>query len=384
MLQPVNQIRLYTNNNFTRTKQNSEKFSVNNYASTGNQFLPVSFGWCEKHQVRSKEISSIFLNQLKLQNAKAQEANYKKTRLEYLDIANNSNKEAMNFLMQFTNRQKNEAEFIPLWSLMNNEELRTEMNKSPIFKDPVQNLISLNLLQDIKVKNNKITPEQLRRAQGSLQVHTAAILLNQIDNNLFSSNNELALVNKKDITELAAIVKNKIDSTYGPNTYETLINLSNIGASPDFNSKKESLDFLLKIDNNARPIRWGEEFETKLQKLVEKQRQLETEKTELEILYGREISIDSELSESKVNKLNQMLRLSNSEKDKKAAKFMLEINREIRFSKEELSHDALHYREHLTGHANHTHSHKEDEVELDDVSVEHYHEHTHDGHTHKH
>ena len=101
MLQPVNQIRLYTNNNFTRTKQNSEKFTVNNYASTGNQFLPVSFGWCEKHQVRSKEISSIFLNQLKLQNAKAQEANYKKTRLEYLDIANNSNKEAMNFLMQF-------------------------------------------------------------------------------------------------------------------------------------------------------------------------------------------------------------------------------------------------------------------------------------------
>ena len=381
MLQPVNQIKFYTNNNLLRTKQNTDKTHTDSFVN--NKSLPVSFGWCEKHHVRSKEISMIFLNQLKLQNAKEQEANYKKTRLEYLDIANNSNKEAMNFLMQFTNRQKNEAEFIPLWSLMNNEELRTEMNKSPIFKDPVQNLISLNLLQDIKVKNSKITQAQLNRARGSLQVHTAAILLNQIDNNLGDADG-LVFVNKKEIKELAAIVKDKIDSTYGANTYEKLINLSNIGATPDFNSKKDSLDFLLKIDNNARPIQWGEEFETKLKNLVEKQKQLETEKAELEIMYGREISIGSELSEAKVNKLNQMLRLSKSEKDKKAARFMLDINREIRFSKEELSHDAIHHREHLTGKANHTHKHATEEVELDDVPVEHYHEHSHDGHTHKH
>ena len=223
MLQPVNQIKFYTNNNLLRTKQNTDKTHTDSFVN--NKSLPVSFGWCEKHQVRSKEISMIFLNQLKLQNAKEQEANYKKTRLEYLDIANNSNKEAMNFLMQFTNRQKNEAEFIPLWSLMNNEELRTEMNKSPIFKDPVQNLISLNLLQDIKVKNSKITQAQLNRARGSLQVHTAAILLNQIDNNLGDADG-LVFVNKKEIKELAAIVKAQIDSPYGANTYEKLIAMS--------------------------------------------------------------------------------------------------------------------------------------------------------------
>ena len=64
MLQPVNQIKFYTNNNLLRTKQNTDKTHTDSFVN--NKSLPVSFGWCEKHQVRSKEISMIFLNQLKL------------------------------------------------------------------------------------------------------------------------------------------------------------------------------------------------------------------------------------------------------------------------------------------------------------------------------
>ena len=62
---------------------------------------------------------------------------------------------------------------------------------------------------------------------------------------------------------------------------------------------------------------------------------------------------------------------------------MLKINREIRFSKECLTAENLHHREHLLGIANHTHSSDKQDIKLDDVEV-HYHEHTHNGHSHVH
>lgn len=341
---------------------------------------PVSFGWCEKHNVRSKEISIIFLNQLQKQQEQDAKANYQKTRVEYLDIASNSQKESLNFLMQFTNRQKNEAEFIPLWSLMNNEELRNEMQKSKIFSDPVASLISLHLVQDVKVKNNSITKEQLNRAHGSLQLHTAVILINQIEKNL--NNPQLLSYGDRDkIVEILNIVKNHLDSIYGKDIYEKVLKLSNIGAKPDFSSKKESLDILLKIDKDAKPLALGKEFSEKLNNLVENQRKLEYEKLNIEQLYGQEIQLGNELNSQQKERLNKILQSSPDIKQRKVAEFMLKINREIKLKKDELSHDNLHHREHVLGIATHHHHH--DEMELDDVDVP-YHEHTHDGHHHTH
>lgn len=342
----------------------------------------VSFGWCEKHNVRSKEISQIFLNQLMNRAEKEAEEMLKKTRLEYLDITDASNKESLNFLMQFTNRQKNEAEFIPLWSLMNDDDLQFAMNKSNIFSDPVKSLISLNLLQNIQVNNEKLTPEQLEKSKGSLQVHTAVILIHQIEENL-DNPQTMAYQNREDIINLIEYVKQRIDSIYGANTYEKLFKLSNIGTNPDFNSKKESLDFLLKIDNNGRSLNFGTEFAHKLENILSMQRQLEYEKTELEFMYEKEVTIGQELSADKVNKLNQLILLSNSEKEKKAADFMLKTKHEIRFKKENLSHDEIHHREHILGKSNHAHDHEKNDIELDNIDVS-YHEHNHDDHLHKH
>lgn len=370
------------NKNDKNKVKSSNSFSCEGLPKFNKTNFIVSFGWCEKHSVRSKEVSLIFMNQLRKQKELEKLEEREKTRLEYLDISEKAHKESLNFLMQFANRQKNEAEFIPLWSLMNNEELREEVQKSKIFSDPVASLISLNLLQEIKVKNNSITPEQLQKAQGSLQLHTAVILVNQIEKNL--DNKELlAAYDKAMIVELLSIVKSQLDSIYGKGVYDKVLKLSNIGTEPDFSSKKESLEILTKIDNEAKPLTLGKEFSEKLNNLLARQKQLEYEKLSIEQMYGQRIVLGGELTDAQRSKLNSICRNSSSVKERKTAEFMLKLNKEVRFSKEKLSPKNLHHREHILGLATHSHSHSHDEGELEEVDV-HYHEHSHNGHTHKH
>ncbi len=381
----INHSNYSTNYNISKKNQNNglKENNLNlNKIQKFNYNYPISFGWCEKHNVRSKEISIIFLNQLKKQKEKEANAAFETTRLEYLELANNANKEALNFLMQFTNRQKNEAEFIPLWSLMNNENLRSEMQQSKVFGDPVGALISLNSLQDVKIKNDKITEEQLSKAQGSLQLHTAVILINQIEQSL-NDPTSLAYQDKELIQELISIVKDNLDSVYGTNIYEKVLQLSKIGSEPDFSSKKESLDTLTKIDNDAKPFLLNDKFTEKLESLIDHQKQLEYEKTEIEQEYKHKVTIGAELTVAQKDKLNSILESSSDLKERKAAEFMLKINHQIRFSKEEISHSDIHHREHILNIADHVHLNEENDVELDEVNVQ-YHEHSHNGHTHNH
>lgn len=374
---------IYYNNFYNNKKAHKTPAKVNNNAvAKGMSYPNISFGWCEKHNVRSKEISLIFLNQLQMQNEKENNAKLEKNRLESLDIADSSHKEALNFLLSFSNRQKNEAEFIPLWSLMNDDKLKTEMDKSKVFSDPIVTLMALSNIPKLKVNNKSITKEQLEKANGSLQIHTAIILINQIKQNM-GNKKSLAGQNDKEIMELVQIVIENIEKTYGAGTYEKFMELSRAGATPDFSTKKESLDFLLNIDNDAKRLEFGDLFDEKLTNLLEKQRQLEFQKNEIEYLYQRKVTIGEALSEAKVAKLEQMLANSVSEKEKLAAQFMLEIKREIRFDNEKLDHDNLHHKEHLIGKSTHTHTKNPSKIEVDEIDV-HYHEHSHDGHSHTH
>jgi hypothetical protein len=367
----------------------SRKMAINNTnttIATRNTVLPnytVSFGWCDVHNVHSNQISIILQNQLTQQEEIENEKAVKTKRLELLEIANRSNKEAINFLLNFTNRQKNEAEFIPLWAILNNDELHKTINKSKIFTDPVQTLLSLDLVQKALIKNDKLNTDQLEKSQGSLQLHSAVILLNQIEENI-NNPQSLAYQNNAEINELVSIIKESIDKIYGKNTYEKIKKLSLIGTNPNVKDKKESLDYMMFIDENAKKLNFGEEFSEKLNTLLVKQQSIEKSKMELEILFERNISMGAILSNEKRDLLQNKLKNSPSAKEVKAVQFMLDINQEIRFSKETLSPDEIHDREQLLRHAKHNHHKEIKDEEVDVVEVS-YHEHTHEeGQCHHH
>lgn len=367
----------------------NRKIAINNTnttIATRNTVLPnyaVSFGWCDVHNVHSNQISIILQNQLTQQEEIENEKAVKTKRLELLEIANRSNKEAINFLLNFTNRQKNEAEFIPLWAILNNDELHKTINKSKILADPVQTLLSLDLVQKALIKNDKLNTDQLEKSQGSLQLHSAVILLNQIEENI-NNPQSLAYQNNAEINELVSIIKESIDKIYGKNTYEKIKKLSLIGTNPNVKDKKESLDYMMFIDENAKKLNFGEEFSEKLNTLLVKQQSIEKSKMELEILFERNISMGAILSNEKRDLLQNKLKNSPSAKEVKAVQFMLDINQEIRFSKETLSPDEIHDREQLLRHAKHNHHKEIKDEEVDVVEVS-YHEHTHEeGQCHHH
>lgn len=270
-IQPVRFITPMKTINYQKTTNNS----VTNSIEQRNYPKNISFGYCEIHVEKSNSISVFFNN--KLIDMKVN--NLTKKKEDLLDISNSATKEATNFLLMFANKQKDEAEFIPLWTIINNEKTSTLMDNSDIFKDTIQNLIAANNVQKVKIKNPKLSTEQLEKAQGSLQLHTIVILLNQIEKNrenqVFLSEN-----GQQNADELVSIINKKIDDIYGEGVYEKIKKLSEVGSNPDVRTKKESLDFLMFIENNAKKIDFGKEFEDKLIKLVENEKKLELAKKE--------------------------------------------------------------------------------------------------------
>ena len=226
----------------------------------------VTFGWCEPHVQRGSEISMIF-NETLRQQQKIAEIERKKGAL--LDTANKSAMDATKFVLNFANRQKGEAEFVPLWTIKSNPVLQKTMDDSPIFGDPVQNLIALNNVSKFKMNNPKFSEQMNNQAAGSLQLHTTMIMAEQAKRNLEKSN--LSAEDKKEVEELLELVQDKVDEVFGEGTYQKLLDIGNMGKEPTIEQKRESNRILIDIDHKARRFDFGEEFRHRLEHLVEKQ-----------------------------------------------------------------------------------------------------------------
>lgn len=226
----------------------------------------VSFGWCEPHVRRGSEISQIFNETLKAQK-RAQELQQKAG--ELLDVANRSAMEATKTIINFANRMKGEAEFVPLWTIKSSQELQQTLDSSPIFGDPVQALIGIKNIGKFKMNNPKYSAELNDQGAGSLQVHTTIILAEQAERNLEKS--KLSAEDKQEVTEMIKIVKNRINEVFGEGTYDKLIQISNMGKEPTLEQKQESNRILKEIDSKAHNFNFGEEFTKRLEALVDKQ-----------------------------------------------------------------------------------------------------------------
>lgn len=256
-------VQIYQNI-YKQNYTNSVKFNRNDLQQDVFQ-KNVSFGWCEKHYTRMTEVSQLFNEAARTQQRAAE---LKRQAGELLDIANRTALEATKFVINFANRMKGEAEFVPLWTIKNCSELQETLDASPIFGDPVQDLIGLKNIGKFKMNNPNYSEELNNQGAGSLQVHTAIIFTEQAERNMNKAN--LNEDDKKEVQDLLQMVKNKIDEVFGEGTYMKLINISNMGKNPTDEQKRESLRILKEIDSKARRFDFGEEFNQRLEALVEK------------------------------------------------------------------------------------------------------------------
>lgn len=261
----ISLVKNYVNYKINNT-DNSNRFGLKYNCLTNDTFTKsVSFGWCELHQARASEVSQIFNEQLRFQN---KEAELKQKAGALLDIANKTALEATKFVINYANKMKGEAEFVPLWTIKNTPKLQESLDASPIFGDPVQNLIGLKNIGKFKMNNPKYSDELNNQGAGSLQVHTAIIFTEQAERNINKANLDDA--DKQEVQALVQIVKNKIDEVFGKGAYAQLIEISNMGNNPTTQQKRESLDILKRIDSMARRFDFGEDFNQRVEALVEK------------------------------------------------------------------------------------------------------------------
>jgi len=263
------QIHSIFNHGFTTpiTSNNSRQQIHYNHTLERDTFQKSpSFKWCEPHQVRRTEVSKLYLETL---NANRVVEEQRRKQGELLDIQNKSALEATKKILNFANRMKGEAEFVPLWTIKTTPELQKAMDDSPVLGDPVQDLIALKNISKFKMNNPKYSEEVNQQGAGSLQLHTSIILAEQAKRNLDKSN--LSDVDKQEVKEMVQIVQDKIDEVFGEGTYDKLIEVANMGENPTLEQKKESNRILKEIDSKAKRFEFGEEFNERLNALVEKQ-----------------------------------------------------------------------------------------------------------------
>jgi|GEM_PF-5837001 len=299
---------------------------------------PISFGYCTPHQGVRREVSQDFMEQV-MRNI---EINRNKTRLELLELRNEASREVTAFLLSFSNKMLNsaeypveeffmaETEFQAQKEIKNNtigrgtdyhnsgyiedrETIREAMSQSTVLNDSVLSLISANNLKKFKPKNENLDDSQLDLQYSSI---------------IKSTKEALALS-----TEQALENGNKFYSDDDMDDIATLVKIIRTTDGADF----------------------GDDFDRLLKKVINSQKHMEKKKIELEVFYQREISAGSVLTDEKREKLLEMKKTVTGKK-LEAVEFMLKYNREITFCRDELTADQMHTRHHLLEHS-HDHVH---------------------------
>lgn len=260
----------------------------------------ISFG-CPPHQNRRDEIAAEFIRQLR----REQEDYEKKKRLEILNLEKKVSLEVAGFLLNFSNKIRQEAEFNPsevlLGKTVNQKSpvIDEALAASPIFSDPVIGLTTMNILKKFVPNSKNLNKGELEQQFKDAKNATKDVTLITIKKTVEQGKVPLIHRDKMIIKELCDIAE-----------------------------KTDGCDF-------------GAAFEEKLNALLESQRKLEKRKLKIELDYKHEIVFGETLTEEK--------RKQAASKDADIFKMMLDYNREILFNKEKLTDEEIHIREGILG-----------------------------------
>lgn len=256
-------------------------------------------------------------------------------RLENLNIKSEANFNITRDLLDFANKQKDEAEFIPLWVVNNNEALKELFNKTPFINDTVQNLISILNIEETIGNNEVMSKERTRKALGVAQINTIVILLEQIKKNKQSNN--LSKTDRELVEKLLGMVEEEINRIYSADTLKQLMQLSKSPLKPTDEEINKMKYVMVKIDEKAETIKLSDDYKKVLQELINNQRRLERKRIEIEIEYGRKVTNTQKLPPDFRRRIEDKLKTETNEARIKASELALELDSAIEFSSLELT-----------------------------------------------
>ncbi len=271
-------------NNFYSNQKNNNKAASNNSCSKLKNNLKlsgynnpmksyISFGYCEKnggHYQKMYEIDEKFSQKISEKIKEIEEIKNKpKTRLSLED---ESNMQAAKIMMQYSNMQTVFAEMPPAYTIVTGTKLKEEMDKTQTFTNPVSNLITLNNITKINGANNDLPESRRGKATRAAQLYSSLILLDQIKEN---KTNPKYKETEEDIDEIVEIAKQTIKGIYGDDIFDRVQALSQMGRKVSLENQRMALNFLIEIDCVSKDLKFPDEFEEKLSKLIDKQNDIE-------------------------------------------------------------------------------------------------------------
>lgn len=239
----------------------------------------ITFGWCMPHMQAMKDINKQF-NQavykaLKAQDAAIENINARKLhQYRKYGLIDDACAKAAKMFAQYCNIQYSVAEMLPSYALSLNDPLTEMLEKLEGINNPVNTLITINNLTKLNMQGgidkntSKVyTPEQVKKAKAGTQLYTAVLLLDRIKQQLKTQDINPSV--KLQTEDLISILEEKIDKIYGENTYNRIMSLSNIGSNPTLEQKRASVALIQEFDQKAELLSLNDEFEEKLQKLID-------------------------------------------------------------------------------------------------------------------
>ena len=271
MILPLNLSSISNSSNYLHIQKNqnptnsySNKMKLSGYNNPMKSY--VSFGWCTAHYQAMYDIDVKYSEKIKNRLKEIEEL--KQTMKQRYSSTDKAAIEAAKILAQYANMQCVIAEVPPAYAVMNGGKLKQAMNESKTLTNPVSALIAINALANMDVKNNELDNKHLERAKGSTQLYSMAILLNQIEEN---KNKPEFIKNKIYIDELTGIVKDSLCKIYGNDILERIEYFGNMGKKPTDEQKAAALDFLVEVDALSKSVILPDDFQEKLQTLLDKQ-----------------------------------------------------------------------------------------------------------------
>ena len=271
MILPLNLSPISNSSNYLHIQKNqnptnsySNKMKLSGYNNPMKSY--VSFGWCTAHYQAMYDIDVKYSEKIKNRLKEIEEL--KQTMKQRYSSTDKAAIEAAKILAQYANMQCVIAEVPPAYAVMNGGKLKQAMNESKTLTNPVSALIAINALANMDVKNNELDNKHLERAKGLTQLYSMAILLNQIDEN---KNKPEFIKNKIYIDELTRIVKDSLFKIYGNDILERIEYFGNMGKKPTDEQKAAALDFLVEVDALSKSVILPDNFQDKLQILLDKQ-----------------------------------------------------------------------------------------------------------------
>lgn len=274
---------------YTTPIQKTSKIKEDKYRSevelSGMGRAYINFGWCMPHthamenlnQQFSQAVQKFIRNQ-ELAKASIEAKNlFKQTQYGLLDDAS---AKASKMFAQYCNMQYSVAEMLPTYALSLNKPLIEMMDKMDGVNNPISTLITINNLTKLNMQGgidkntSKVyTPNQVMKAKAGTQLYTTVLLLDRIKQQLKTQNLNNSV--KSQVESLVSLVETKINKIYGEQTYNRIMQLSNIGTNPTIEQKKASVALIQEFDQKSQLLSLKGDFEEGLQKLIEYANQTE-------------------------------------------------------------------------------------------------------------